>query len=607
MSPPQGLGLDVEILRRLSSDRLVRVLEDAPGAKDLILDGDLMKLLDRIAGATLLRSHGVDKMYRLERVPPPVQSNQRVYLVRPSLLLLKMLADHVHADRAAHPDLQVHVVVVPRLVSWVTGLLEEEGLYGALTLHEFCPDFIPLDDDLLSLEMTSFFRDAFLEGDFSGCVDVARAVNTLQGLFGQIPQVLAHGRAAKAVVNTLDLLNNQNSPKKTHQTPEISHLFIFDRDADYVTPLLTQLTYEGALDDHFGIQAGVVEFPGEVVGQDAPRKVALNSKDTIYDNIRNKHFASVSSYLITKAKEVNAKKEQAQTMTASQMKDFVVNELRTLQALHATLALHLRACESITKSMRQDFETQLTTEHGLITGAGNSGQAKNFLKDCLARMLPITANLRLLCLCSLTQDGLSHNEYKKLASQVLAAHGHKHLITLNNLRQLSLLCASESPGSGAGATRENSSSNIQGRLAQVTSLLPRRGQGWHAAAKRLKLIPDPDKTVDLHNPTEPSYVFNGAYTPVLAKVVGEALSVKGAIPQTLLDSLKVLPGTTISRAPAPGSPVGPRVALVVVMGGLTYTEVAALRLLATTSGMRIILASTSTTNGDQLISSVVHK
>lgn len=55
MAPPQVLGLNVEMLRRVSSDRLVRVLEDAPGAKDLILDGDLMKLLDRIAGASLLR------------------------------------------------------------------------------------------------------------------------------------------------------------------------------------------------------------------------------------------------------------------------------------------------------------------------------------------------------------------------------------------------------------------------------------------------------------------------------------------------------------------------------------------------------------------------
>lgn len=607
MTPPQSLGLDVEILRRLSSDRLVRVLEDAPGAKDLIIDGDLMKMLDRIAGATLLRSHGVDKMYRLERVPPPVQSSQRVYLVRPSLLLLKILADHVHSDHAAHPDLHVHVVVVPRVVSWVTDLLEEEGLYGALILHEFCPDFIPLDDDLLSLEMTSFFRDAFLEGDFSGCVDVARAVNTLQGLFGQIPYVLAHGRAAKAVVNTLDLLNSQNSPKKTSQMPEISHLFIFDRDADYVTPLLTQLTYEGALDDHFGINAGVVEFPGEVVGQDAPRKVPLNSKDTIYDNIRNKHFASVSSYLITKAKEVNAKKEQAQNMTASQMKDFVANELRTLQSCHATLALHLRACESITKSVKQDFETQLTTEHGLVTGASNAGQARTFLKNCLARMQPLTDNLRLFCLYSLTQDGLSHKEYKELASQVLAAHGHKHLITLNNLRQLNLLCATESSTSSTGVNRDSSSTNIQGRLAQVTSLLPKKGQGWRAAAKRLRLIPDPDKTIDLHNPSQPSYVFNGAYTPVIAKVVSEALSVRGAFTQTLLDSLKVLPGTTTNQAPSPGSPVGPHVALVVMMGGITYTEVAALRLLAVTSGTRIIVASTSTINGSQLISGVVHK
>ena len=55
MSRSGSLGLDLEILRRLSSDRLVRVLEDAPGAKDLIIDGELMKLLDRIAGATLLK------------------------------------------------------------------------------------------------------------------------------------------------------------------------------------------------------------------------------------------------------------------------------------------------------------------------------------------------------------------------------------------------------------------------------------------------------------------------------------------------------------------------------------------------------------------------
>lgn len=387
------------------------------------------------------------------------------------------------------------------------------------------------------------------------------------------------------------------------QTPEIGHLFIFDRDADYVTPLLTQLTYEGALDEHFGIQAGVVEFPADVMGQDTARKIPLNSKDTIYDNIRNRHFAGVSSYLITRAREVKAKRDQAQTMTAGQMRDFVANELQTLQALQTTVGVHLKACESITKSMRLDFETQLTTEHGLVTGAGNQTKAKTFLKDCLARMLPLTSNLRLLCLYSLTQDGLSSQNYEKMASLVLTAHGYKHLITLHNLRKLGILAVADTSSVSAGGSGGNAP--LQDRLARVTSLLPKKGFGWRTAARRLHLIPNADEPIDLHNPTHMSYVFNGAYTPAIPKVVGDALTGQGG--QSLSDNLKVLPGATVICTPPPGSPAGPRVALVVVLGGLTFTEVAAFRLLALTSSTRIILASTNTTTGKQLISSVVQE
>lgn len=60
------------------------------------------------------------------------------------------------------------------------------------------------------------FRDAFLEGDFSGCVSVARAINNLQGLYGCIPNVIMHGRGAKAVSNALQALNEKDSPKKKH-------------------------------------------------------------------------------------------------------------------------------------------------------------------------------------------------------------------------------------------------------------------------------------------------------------------------------------------------------------------------------------------------------
>ena len=36
-------------------------------------------------------------------------------------------------------------------------------------------------------------------------------------------------------------------------TPEIDHLILIDRDVDMVTPMCTQLTYEGLIDETFGI------------------------------------------------------------------------------------------------------------------------------------------------------------------------------------------------------------------------------------------------------------------------------------------------------------------------------------------------------------------
>ena len=36
-------------------------------------------------------------------------------------------------------------------------------------------------------------------------------------------------------------------------TPQIDNLFILDRTVDMLTPMLTQLTYEGLIDENFGI------------------------------------------------------------------------------------------------------------------------------------------------------------------------------------------------------------------------------------------------------------------------------------------------------------------------------------------------------------------
>ena len=54
----------------------------------------------------------------------------------------------------------VLIVCVPRVTCTARSFLEEEGFGGGglVKLHPFCPGFIPIDDDLLTLEMPTFFK-----------------------------------------------------------------------------------------------------------------------------------------------------------------------------------------------------------------------------------------------------------------------------------------------------------------------------------------------------------------------------------------------------------------------------------------------------------------
>jgi len=63
-----------------------------------------------------------------------------------------------------------------------------------------------------------------------------------------------------------------------------------DRTIDFASVLLTQLTYEGVLDENFRIQSGFVYL--NIDGGEEPQRVMINSnKDEIYAE------ACIKSYL----------------------------------------------------------------------------------------------------------------------------------------------------------------------------------------------------------------------------------------------------------------------------------------------------------------------
>lgn len=57
------------------------------------------------------------------------------------------------------------------------------------------------------------------------------------------------------ISKTMNAMFNDDATKSFESV--VSDLMIFDRDTDYASALLSQLNYEGLLDEAFGIKHGV--------------------------------------------------------------------------------------------------------------------------------------------------------------------------------------------------------------------------------------------------------------------------------------------------------------------------------------------------------------
>ncbi|XP_072167430.1 vacuolar protein sorting-associated protein 33B-like [Diadema setosum] len=363
---------DFSILKQLAREHLVHLLESMPGGKDLVIEPDLMRPLDRVAGAQLLRSHGVDKIFKLDTDSLAGGGYGRMYLVRPSAHVIQRIASQIRSDKHNERQRRYSIIFVPRKLHVCDMILEEEGVFADVTMEEFRLDLFPLDTDVLSLELPEFFRLFFLDGDQTWIHTIATSLVNIQALFGTIPHVYYQGRCSKMVWDmTNTLLSLQGGEQKSPLKNEIGHLFLIDRECDMVTPMCTQTTYEGLVDETFGISSGYCEFGPEVTGGKSLR-LLLTAEDQLFEDIRNRHISHVFSYLSATAKMVQTGYNKGRQLSnIGDMKTYVQSELKDLKQKYKSLTIHIGACEVIIdkKNTQLDFEEHLQTEHAMLEGS----------------------------------------------------------------------------------------------------------------------------------------------------------------------------------------------------------------------------------------------
>lgn len=615
-NPDVGAALQ-QLLKAVSGELFISTLKTIDGAKDLVIEESLIHPLDYIASASRIKSAGgVEKIYKLLPLGPQTMSKQCVYLIRATIPNMRLIADHINYDKQQGRDCRYFVICIPRKVPVIEQILESEGAYGHVKLLEFPLGLIPLDTDLYSLELTDFFIKFFLDGDCCWTYSIAQSILQLERLCGTIPHIYGQGACAEGVLKVLKLLPSDSPATVQPTLPKISHLFLFDRDIDYASVLLTQLTYSGLLDETFGVSCGKVTFEKNVTGKNESVRISVNSTDLVYKEIRDCHFSSVFVLLKEKAQHLQNRYDERHSMSIEGIKKFVANELKSLQQQHASLAQHIGSCEVI-KNSRQNFEEYLRTEHNLLDGL-EVREGTNFIEECINRQQPMLHTLRLLCLLSVTQDGVSSRDFKMLTQQFLQSHGYEHMCTFHRLKKLGLYYE-QGTAATAASTAPPGAPKLASKMAAAMASFPRSSR-FSVVTKKLNLIPqNAGENYQLKNPDDMGYVFSGAYVPVTGRLVEQIMQRDGI--HGYEDYLKLLPGPTVSHSSARKTGTGPpasarsagdalqgqKVVVVYFLGGVTFAEIAALRLLGRMRKYHIIIATTSITNGNSFLKQIASR
>ncbi|KAF1944089.1 Sec1-like protein [Clathrospora elynae] len=634
---------------------LLLLLEGIRGKKNLVLEKALAGPLNLLVKFSTLQEYGVDKPFFLEN--DNVDSSQRnvVFLVRGEKAKTVMaVADQIkRIRRDSQIEHEFSIFWVPRRTMISDQLLEEAGVLGEASVSEWPLFFVPLADDVLSLELEDAVSDLYLKKDPTSIYLSAKALMLQQQRYGLFPRIIGKGDNGKRLADLLIRMrtevtagetSNSGAPSHLGLTPSsnIDSLIIIDREVDFPTVLLSQLTYEGLIDEVFNITANQTEVDSSVVGGAAPqpgqtgsastsmkRKIMIDSKDTLYADLGDANFAIVGNLLNQVARRLQSSTERNQlaAKTTSELRDFVA-KLPGYQAEQASLKLHTSLAEEIIKYTRTDiFTRSLEVQQNIMSGADPTTQ-HDTITELINRDVPLPIILRLLCLESTTSAGLRPKDLELFKRAIIQAYGPQHILTLASLEKMGLLGArgGVSLGGGSGAPAKPGS---------VTNYTPLR--------KTLRLW---DDEVNESEPNDISYTFSG-YAPLSVRIIQSVIQ-KYTLANTIKpptnpqasaqanplaqglrifdDASKYIKGATFdetqkgeekavkARQLLNGS-AGERNKTVVVffLGGVTRAEIAALRFVGEKlkdvggegRGSRIVTCATNVIRGEGLVGSAI--
>ena len=564
--------IDLSIFKDQIRQTLLNILDTLPPVeKTLILEKSCLSKLNYLTSLEPLKERQVKKELIILKSSSFVSDCPIIiYIITPQLENVKIIEKHIESnikdfrskDSNEIQDKEAfnkyHLIFIPKISGECYSYINGSKYKSYFNLHILNIDIYQLNNDLLSLENKNSFRDIYIDKNLNSLSCLSRAIIKYETVFGRIKHKYSKGFYSKKLTEILNreeetLTNNLNNENETLAC------FIFDRNVDMITPLCSNYIYEGILDDYIGIDFNTLSINTKLLEKESKvdnmKKFDLSEKDKFYTSIKDYNFRKIQKFLpqrLTELNKENLDKEKKMEKTS------LIN--------HINLSDYIQRYQKYPIfKFYQNFEKSLLK-------AELPNKLHDFIEDELSKKANEYNLLKIICLESIIHSGIKYKIYEQIKKDFLNVYGYQELFLWHNLEKTEIL-------------------------------KPQDSNSFYADAnKKLQLIFD---NVDINDPNDISYTYNG-YAPMIIRLVEKAISQGGW--SAIRDLLRKIPGDTnfpTDETDIFSTSVDKQFILLVFVGGITYGELAAIRLLNKKNrNKKFIIITTGMINSKKIFDSL---
>ena len=538
--------IDLSIFKDQIRQTLLNILDTLPPVeKTLVLEKSCISKLNYLTSLEPLKDRQVRKeLLVLKSTSFISDSPIIIYIITPQLENIKIIEKHIESatkDFGSKDSNEIqqdkehynkyHLIFIPKITGDVYSFINNSKYKSYFNTHILNIDIYQLDNDLLSLENKNSFRDIYVDKNLNSLSRLARAIIKYETVFGRIKYKYSKGFYSKKLIEMLN--REEDSSNNLNNDNETLACLIFDRNVDMVTPLCSNYIYEGILDEYIGIDFNSIMVKNIILEKESKvenmKKIDLSEKDKFYSSIKDFNFKKIKTFLPQRLAELN--------------KD---NLEKDKKAEKTSLINHINISDYISREQKFPiFRYYQNFEKSLLKGE-LPNKLHEFIEDELSKKTNEYNILKMICLESIVHSGIKYKIYEQIKKDFLNIYGYQEIFLLNNLEKLEIL-----------KTQDNNNF-------------------YSDANKKLQLMFD---NVDINEPNDTSYAYNG-YAPIIIRLIEKSISQGGW--NSIKDVLKKIPGETnfpTDETDIYSTSVDRQFILVVFIGGITYGELAAIRLL----------------------------